>query len=293
VSRPARNAHGPIGIAVGKRADGARCLFAWQWIDDASASDSAGWLQMAASLSARSNPASLRVRVCRKDHTLDDLAAAVEAVGLIRGPALSALVNPSLATGATVAVNGRLVTPMTESLENAVADVGPGCGKGRAPCGTSAPQPEASKPQTFAARPQPAVSKPVPHPHARPAEIKKTAKPATPARDADEEPAPKPRKAQAKAKPAPKADPGPYLAPASPEPQAWQPPARTETPRYPVPAQSDGPRYLAPLPGVHANASPAPAASQWPQPGDSRSGRSTPAAAALSSVGFGGTPAGQ
>ena len=35
VTRPIRNTFGPVGVAVGRRADGARCVFGWQWIADA------------------------------------------------------------------------------------------------------------------------------------------------------------------------------------------------------------------------------------------------------------------
>ena len=37
VTRPASNAYGPYGLAIGHSAAGARCLYAWQWIEEAPA----------------------------------------------------------------------------------------------------------------------------------------------------------------------------------------------------------------------------------------------------------------
>lgn len=66
VSRPARNVYGPYGLAVGRRADGAGCLYAWQWIDGAPA----------ARLGA--GAVSLRVSLCRTRENLDALAGAMD-----------------------------------------------------------------------------------------------------------------------------------------------------------------------------------------------------------------------
>lgn len=74
VTRPAANAYGPYGLAVGRTAGGARCLYAWQWISPPPDLDLA---------SRRSGPLSLRVRLCRDDITLDAMAAAVNQIKLV------------------------------------------------------------------------------------------------------------------------------------------------------------------------------------------------------------------
>lgn len=70
VGQPRRNAYGPFGLAVGRAEGGARCLYAWQWIGSLSGS------------AAARDPVSLRVRLCRSDLTLDQLAALVEGIRL-------------------------------------------------------------------------------------------------------------------------------------------------------------------------------------------------------------------
>lgn len=74
VTRPAANAYGPYGLAVGRAADGARCLYAWQWIAEAPALDpEAGGPQAV----------SLRLRLCRGDVTAEALAAAMNQIRLV------------------------------------------------------------------------------------------------------------------------------------------------------------------------------------------------------------------
>jgi hypothetical protein len=67
VDRPRSNGYGPYGLAVGRWANGTRCIYAWQWIDN-----------LKSSLSGEGGPASVRVRLCRKDVTLDQLASNVD-----------------------------------------------------------------------------------------------------------------------------------------------------------------------------------------------------------------------
>jgi len=71
VERPMRNAYGEYGLAVGKWANGARCIYAWQWID---------------SIGNDRNPASVRVRLCRMDASLDQMAALVDGLRIAPGP---------------------------------------------------------------------------------------------------------------------------------------------------------------------------------------------------------------
>lgn len=74
VTRAASNAYGPYGLAIGRLASGARCLYAWQWIENAEAvlGDTA------------SQDIAIRVRICRDDITLEALAAAIDQLRLVR-----------------------------------------------------------------------------------------------------------------------------------------------------------------------------------------------------------------
>jgi len=84
VTRPMRNAYGPFGLAIGKHADGARCVFAWQWIEDIrdSAQGQSSFKRFGALLAGQPVPASIRVRVCRSDRTLDEMASLMEGLRL-------------------------------------------------------------------------------------------------------------------------------------------------------------------------------------------------------------------
>jgi Cellulose biosynthesis protein BcsN len=68
VDRARSNGYGSYGLAVGRWANGVRCIYAWQWIDS---------VKVGAS-SEGGNPASVRIRLCRKDATLDQLAGYVD-----------------------------------------------------------------------------------------------------------------------------------------------------------------------------------------------------------------------
>ncbi len=65
VTTPRRNARGPIGMAVGQSQQGVKCLYAWQWIDEASSGE-------------RGVVASLRARLCSRRASLDQMAGALE-----------------------------------------------------------------------------------------------------------------------------------------------------------------------------------------------------------------------
>lgn len=74
VTRPASNAYGPYGLAVGHSTGGARCLYAWQWIEEAPSLDAAR---------GAPGPLSVRIRLCRSDITLEAMAAAVNQMRLV------------------------------------------------------------------------------------------------------------------------------------------------------------------------------------------------------------------
>jgi hypothetical protein len=76
VGRPMRNALGPFGLAIGVGAGGVRCAFAWQWVDDLRA------VKGGRSFFGRELPASVRMRLCRKGVTADQLASWYEGLDL-------------------------------------------------------------------------------------------------------------------------------------------------------------------------------------------------------------------
>ncbi|MBG0809321.1 cellulose biosynthesis protein BcsN [Methylosinus sp. H3A] len=73
VAKPLRNELGPFGLAVGPSPDGARCAFAWQWVDDLRA---VARPEAAATTIVRGDeiPASIRLRLCRKGVTEQQFA---------------------------------------------------------------------------------------------------------------------------------------------------------------------------------------------------------------------------
>ena len=77
VTQPRQNGLGVFGLAIGRRGDGTRCVFAWQWVDDIRGSTKLG-----AAFNGGAIPASVRVHMCRADATVDDLAATVEGLTL-------------------------------------------------------------------------------------------------------------------------------------------------------------------------------------------------------------------
>jgi hypothetical protein len=84
VTRPMQNAFGTFGLAIGKQANGARCIFAWQWIDDIRSvgQNRSGFAKMSSLISGRGAPASIRVRLCHNNTTVDQLAGYMEALQL-------------------------------------------------------------------------------------------------------------------------------------------------------------------------------------------------------------------
>ena len=77
VTRPMSNVFGPFGLAIGRRG-AERCVFAWQWIDDLRGAASGSRSPLASALSGGGMPASVRVRFCRNNMTLDQMASFME-----------------------------------------------------------------------------------------------------------------------------------------------------------------------------------------------------------------------
>jgi hypothetical protein len=72
VDPPRTNAYGVYGLAAGKWANGAACIYAWQWLKRLDALDSS---DVAA-------PVSLRVRYCRMGATPNQLASLIDGIRL-------------------------------------------------------------------------------------------------------------------------------------------------------------------------------------------------------------------
>ncbi len=125
VTRAMSNAYGPVGLAIGKHANGARCVFAWQWIDDirqAGGAGSSGFARLGALVSGGAAPASIRVRICRGDQTVDQLAAMVEGLRLGESSTLARIMSMDRRnilpdSVATVSGSTAAVTALPDSLE--------------------------------------------------------------------------------------------------------------------------------------------------------------------------------
>ncbi|QGM96865.1 cellulose biosynthesis protein BcsN [Methylocystis parvus] len=79
VNRPMVNALGPYGLAIGAGAGGLRCAFVWQWVDNFSAG---GRGEKSGFFSNGDMPASIRMRLCRRGVTADELAGWYEQLGV-------------------------------------------------------------------------------------------------------------------------------------------------------------------------------------------------------------------
>jgi hypothetical protein len=122
VLQPKQNGLGTFGLAVGVRGDGARCIFAWQWVDDLR--DAAGSRSGFSKMMAKATPASVRVNMCRRDVTLDALAMQVEGLSVSDGFDLDRVIAASSMTRVTPAASGAggnaMVADLPASLESLV-----------------------------------------------------------------------------------------------------------------------------------------------------------------------------
>ena len=229
VTRPVSNSFGPMGVAVGRRADGARCVFAWQWIADAREAwpNQSNLNRMGALFAGRSAPTSVRIRLCRMDGTVDQLVAMVEGLRAGEGAALGRIVQMDR-RGLAVAGGGPVRGGELASRSGDLIPVG---GSLEAAIGGGAPVAAAPAPPRYVFTPGPQAA-PKPVVKTRVAKVAPKAKP-TPAkaRLAARKAAPK---AVRVAKPRiiePK-----RLADPNPSPAHWQP--------------AGGPRYMAPVSGA-------------------------------------------
>jgi hypothetical protein len=82
VTRPSSNSFGPVGLAIGRHPGGASCVFAWQWIDNIRdpQKQASGMSLFGQALSGRSNNASVRIRLCSRQYSVDQLVAQIESL---------------------------------------------------------------------------------------------------------------------------------------------------------------------------------------------------------------------
>lgn len=111
VTQPRQNALGVFGLAIGRASNGARCLFAWQWVDDIrrGGAQNSGFSILGkrfggSAPTAGAAAASIRVHMCRKDATVDDLAATVEGLTLAAPAVVENVLSPSRQVAVTAPV---------------------------------------------------------------------------------------------------------------------------------------------------------------------------------------------
>jgi hypothetical protein len=89
VETPRHNAFGPYGLAVGVTRGGLRCVYAWQWLD--------GRDRLVAERLGGS--ATWRARLCRRDTTLDQIAAALDGLDIGAAPGRGGPLEPRVVRG--------------------------------------------------------------------------------------------------------------------------------------------------------------------------------------------------
>ncbi len=110
VTQPRQNALGVFGLAIGRAAGGGRCIFAWQWVDDIrnpGRKSSGSFFSSKFTGEAGATPASIRIHLCRKDATVDDLAATVEGLTLASPSVVERALDPRRATPTVSARSGQ------------------------------------------------------------------------------------------------------------------------------------------------------------------------------------------
>jgi len=108
VTTPMRNRFGVFGLAIGRHANGARCVFAWQWVNDLrdQTPGVSNVTKFGAMLGGRQLATSIRIRLCQKGVTVDQLAGYIQGLSVMgRGP-LNRLVNMDRRNISTVQTSG-------------------------------------------------------------------------------------------------------------------------------------------------------------------------------------------
>ncbi|MBV8851316.1 MAG: cellulose biosynthesis protein BcsN [Methylobacteriaceae bacterium] len=134
VLKPKENGLGTFGLAIGVRGDGARCMFAWQWVDDLR--DARATRSGFAKMMGHSTPASVRVAMCRRDMTLDALAGLVESLSVANDVDLDKVIAANSMTRGTSTGQTRsngMVADLSPSLESLVGAKQPVAAEGEQP----------------------------------------------------------------------------------------------------------------------------------------------------------------
>jgi Cellulose biosynthesis protein BcsN len=127
VPQDAQGAAGADRVAIGRASDGTRCLYDWRWADDVRvAADPSGIAAVTAAFSQKATPALLRVRLCSKYVSLDDLASLARQIQFAPIPDIDRIVNGGAPNPG--AVKPGEVRALAPTLESALA-----CGAGETP----------------------------------------------------------------------------------------------------------------------------------------------------------------
>jgi Cellulose biosynthesis protein BcsN len=119
VSKSEAGAETRYDLAVGRAADGTRCLYAWYWTENYRiASDPSGIAAVGTMFSQRLEPASLRIRLCSKYVKLDDLASLARQIKFVPAAETERIVLGSAATNDEAARSAS--RPPDTSLEDAM-----------------------------------------------------------------------------------------------------------------------------------------------------------------------------
>lgn len=131
VTRPMRNRFGPFGLAIGRHASGARCIFVWQWVDDLRefTPGVSGFTKFGALMGGKSLATSIRIRLCRANETVDQLAGYAEGLRVTARNAVERIVRMDRRDIASSGpqISGRAIAgtpalqPVGGSLESALA----------------------------------------------------------------------------------------------------------------------------------------------------------------------------
>ena len=114
------SAAGADRVAIGRASDGTRCLYDWRWTDDVRvASDPSGIAAVASAFSQKATPALLRVRLCSKYVSLDDLASLARQIQFAPIPDIDRIVNGGAPNAAPV--KHVEVSALGPTLESALA----------------------------------------------------------------------------------------------------------------------------------------------------------------------------
>jgi Cellulose biosynthesis protein BcsN len=118
VAKQPNDSSAPYDIAIGRSADGGRCLYAWKWTDNLRvALDPSGIAAVTSIFSQKAMPASLHIRLCSKYVTLDDLNSLAQQIRF------ASIVDADRILGVSApAAQGAAPQPLAHaSLESAVA----------------------------------------------------------------------------------------------------------------------------------------------------------------------------